>query len=115
MVSMQAAADDVRCDLRDVGTADPAEGWREVLERTYIPFDVSPTPAAGERFAASASRHRLGDLTVVENAHGRGIGRRGRAEIAATEDDVLGILVMRSGKIGLDFGEHSIVLSPGQM
>jgi AraC-like DNA-binding protein len=114
-VSVLEAAPDVRWDLRSVGAADPAEGWREVLERTYIPFDVQPSPAPGERFECRASRHRLGSVTLVENEHGRGIGRRGPGEIAATEDDLLGILVMCSGRIGLDFGDHSVVLSPGQV
>ena len=111
----QEAAQDVRWDLDAVGTLDQREGWREVLERTYIPFDVQPGPAPGERFDCVASRHRLGGVTLVENTHGRGIGRRGPAEIAATEDDLLGILVMCSGRIGLDFGDHSVVLSPGQV
>jgi AraC-like DNA-binding protein len=114
-VSTQEAAPDVRWDLRSVDAGDPAEGWREVLERTYIPFDVHPSPAPGEHFDCRASRHRLGSVTLVENTHGRGIGRRGPSEIAATEDDLLGILVMCSGRIGLDFGDHSVVLSPGQV
>ena len=114
-VSTQEAAPDVRWDLASVGAGDAAEGWREVLDRTYIPFDVHPSPAPGERFECRASRHRLGSVTLVENTHGRGIGRRGPGEIAATEDDLLGILVMCSGRIGLDFGDHSVVLSPGQV
>lgn len=114
-VSLHEAAPDVRWDLASVGAADLAEGWREVLDRTYIPFDVLPSPAPGERFECRASRHRMGAVMLVENTHGRGIGRRGPSEIAATEDDLLGILVMCSGRIALDFGDHSAVLSPGQV
>jgi AraC-like DNA-binding protein len=115
-LNTQAACGDVSCDLRDAETANITEGWREVLARTYtVAFDVRPAPAPGETFAASATRWPLGTLALVRTTHGRGAGRRGRAEIAASEHDVLGMLYLRSGTIGLDFDGCQTTLGAGEL
>jgi AraC-like DNA-binding protein len=114
-MSAQAIDRDLTCDLRDVETADVVEGWREVLARTYsIPFDVRPRADAGEAFEATASRWALGDVALVRTAHGPGAGRRGSAEIAASQGDVLGLLFSRKGRIELDFDGEDATLLPGQ-
>jgi AraC family transcriptional regulator, positive regulator of tynA and feaB len=104
-----------RCDLATLGTRHPAEAWREVMQRTYVPFDLRPRPAAHERFAARGMRVRLGGVTLVEMEYGRGFGRRGAAEIAATDEDPLGVLVLRRGRLGLTLNGRSTTASPGQM
>jgi len=101
---MQPALGDLSCDLRDIETANLTEGWREVLERTYtFGFSVRAAPQSGETFFASTSRWQLGDLALVQTAHERGDGCRGPAEIAADDPDLLGLLFMRRGTLGLDF------------
>jgi len=113
---MQPAIGDVSCDLRDVETANLTEGWLEVLARTYtFGFAVEPAPGSGEAFSASTSRWQLGSLALVQTVHDRGDGRRGRAEIAAHDPDLLGLLYMRHGTIGLDFEGKPVVLRAGEL
>jgi AraC family transcriptional regulator, positive regulator of tynA and feaB len=115
-MAMQPAIGDVSCDLRDVETANLTEGWREVLARTYtFGFAVRAVPASVEAFSASTSRWQLGSLALVQTMHDRGDGRRGPAEIAASEPDLLGLLYMRHGTLRLDFEGKPIVLRPGEL
>ena len=113
---MQPALGDVSCDLRDVETANLTEGWREVLAQTYtFGFSVRAVPAPGEEFSASTSRWQLGSLALVRTVHDRGNGRRGRGEIAVSDPDLLGLLYMRRGSIGLDFEGKPVVLRAGEL
>jgi AraC-like DNA-binding protein len=115
-MAMQAALGDVSCDLRDVETANLTEGWLEVLARTYtFGFAVRAAPASGETFSASTSRWQLGSLALVQTVHDRGEGRRGPAEIAVSEPDLVGLLYMRHGTIGLDFEGKQVALRPGEL
>jgi AraC-like DNA-binding protein len=115
-MAMQPALGDLSCDLRDAETTNLTEGWREVLERTYtFGFSVRAAPESGETFSASTSRWQLGDLALVQTAHERGDGRRGPAEIAANDPDLLGLLFMRRGTLGLDFEGRPVVLGPGEL
>ena len=87
-----------------------------MLERTYtFGFAVRAVPASGVAFSASTSRWQLGSLALVHTVHDRGDGRRGPAEIAANEPDLLGLLYMRHGTIGLDFEGKPVVLRPGEL
>ena len=113
---MQPASGDVSCDLRDVETASFTEGWREVLARTYtFGFSVHATPVPGESFSARTTRWQLGSLALVQTAHDRGDGRRGPAEIAAGDPDLVGLLYMRRGTIGLDFEGEPVALHAGEL
>jgi AraC-like DNA-binding protein len=115
-MAMQPASGDVSCDLRDVETANLTEGWREVLARTYtFGFAVRAAPTSGEAFTASTSRWQLGSLALVQTLHDRGDGRRGPAEIAASEPDLVGLLYMRHGTIGLDFEGQPVLLRAGEL
>jgi AraC family transcriptional activator of tynA and feaB len=106
----------VSCDLRDVETANLTEGWLEVLARTYtFGFAVRAAPASGETFSASTSRWQLGNRALVQTMHDRGDGRRGRAEIAASDPDLVGLLYMRRGTIGLDFEGTPVLLRAGEL
>ena len=113
---MKPALGDVSCHLRGVETANLTEGWLEVLERTYtFGFAVRALPASGETFSASTSRWQLGSLALVQTVHDRGDGRRGQAEIAASEPDLIGLLYMRRGTIGLDFEGKPVALRAGEL
>jgi AraC family transcriptional regulator, positive regulator of tynA and feaB len=115
-MAMQPALGDVSCDLRDVDTANLTEGWLEVLARTYtFGFAVRAVPASGETFTASTSRWQLGGLGLVHTAHDRGDGRRGAAEIAASDPDLVGLLYMRRGTIGLEFEGERVLLRAGEL
>lgn len=113
---IQPALGDVSCDLRDVETANLTEGWRELLARTYtFGFEVRAVPESGEAFTASTSRWQLGGLALVHTTHDRGDGRRGPAEIAAGDPDLVGLLYMRRGTIGLEFEGKPVVLGAGEL
>ncbi len=113
---MRPALGDVSCDLRDVETVNLTEGWLEVLARTYtFGFSVRAVPASGETFSASTSRWQLGRLALVQTAHDRGEGRRGPAEIAASDPDLVGLMYMRRGTIGLDFEGTPVLLRAGEL
>jgi AraC family transcriptional activator of tynA and feaB len=115
-MAVQPALGDVSCDLRDVDTVNLTEGWHELLARTYtFGFAVKAVPAAGETFSASTSRWQLGSLALVQTVHDRGDGRRGPAEIAAGDPDLVGLLYMRRGTIGLDFEGKPVVLRSGEV
>jgi AraC-like DNA-binding protein len=115
-MAMQPALGDLSCDLRAAETANLTEGWREVLARTYtFGFAVRATPASGETFSASTSRWQLGGLALVHTAHDRGEGRRGAAEIAASEPGLVGLLYMRRGTIGMDFEGERVLLRAGEL
>ena len=115
-MAVPPAFGDVSCDLSDVETANLTEGWREVLARTYtFGFAVRAVPATGEPFSASTSRWQIGSLAVVHTAHDRGDGRRGPAEIASSDPDLLGLLYMRRGAIRLDFEGKPVVLGAGEL
>jgi AraC family transcriptional regulator, positive regulator of tynA and feaB len=104
----------IRCDLDSVGVRDLAEGWREIFARTLIPFAACPDPASGEQFHASAMRQRLGDLWLVEFRSGRGTAHRSKREIAATEGDPLGVMLLRAGRGQRAFKDGSAILTAGQ-
>jgi len=113
---MQPALGDVSCDLHEVETANLTDGWREVLARTYtFGFAVQAAPRPGEAFSASTSRRQLGGLALVQTVHDRGDGRRGPAEIAASDPDLVGLLYMRRGTIGMDFEGEPVVLRAGEL
>ena len=115
-MAMQPALGDVCCDLRDVETANLTEGWREVLARTYtFGFAVRAVPASGEAFSASTSRWQLGSLALVQTVHDRGDGHGGPAQIAASEPDLIGLLYMRRGTIGMHFEGEPVVLRAGEL
>jgi AraC family transcriptional regulator, positive regulator of tynA and feaB len=115
-MAMQPALGDVSCDLHDVETANLTDGWREVLARTYtFAFAVQASPEPGEGFSASTSRWQLGSLALVQTVHDRADGRRGPAEIAASDPDLIGLLYMRRGTIGLDFEGTPVLLRAGEL
>jgi AraC-like DNA-binding protein len=103
-----------RWDMRSIAGRDPASAWREILSRAYIPFDARPAPQPGERFGACASRQWLGDLALVETAHGRGTGRRGRDETAGPSGDLLGVTVLLHGRQVLRMNGDSVVIKAGE-
>jgi AraC family transcriptional activator of tynA and feaB len=104
-----------RWELDALDTRDPTEGWREMMARAYIPFDARPELLDANRFDARVSRLALGDAALVDFACGRGRGRRTRRELAQTPPDLVGILAMRQGSLGLTLNGSSMLLGPGQL
>lgn len=104
-----------RWDLGALSLAEGEEGWQDSMARLYIPFDARARPTRSERFDAHVSRISLGDAALVDYRCGRATGRRGRREIAATPDDLVGILIMCRGSLGLTLNGSSLLLAAGQV
>jgi AraC-like DNA-binding protein len=111
---MTSEAPTVRCDLDSIGARDPADGWRQVFARTLIPFAAYPDPGSAQRFVAGGSRQRLGDLSLVDFWSGRGTAHRGKREIAATDGDPLGVMLLRSGRGQRIFNDGAAIVIAGQ-
>jgi AraC family transcriptional regulator, positive regulator of tynA and feaB len=109
----QTAAERWELDARDA--RDPAEAWREMLARAYVPFDARPDLTVGGPFDARVSRLALGDAALIDFSCGHARGRRTRREISQTPHDLVGILVMRRGSLGVMLGDRSLLLAPGQL
>ncbi|MGY1813319.1 helix-turn-helix domain-containing protein [Blastococcus sp. SYSU D00820] len=75
--------------------ADRVDAFRELVSATHLPWSLTPGPDAGAD--ASLARYRIGDLTLVDCRCGPCSGARGRSQLAATTDDVVGVLFVRSG------------------
>jgi AraC-like DNA-binding protein len=104
-----------RWDLGALDAAEGEEGWHDSMARLYIPFDARARPIGSERFDAHVGRISLGDAALVDYACGRATGRRGRREIAATSEDLVGILIMLRGSLGLTLNGSSMLVAPGQL
>jgi AraC-like DNA-binding protein len=104
-----------RWELGPLDVNDRAEAWREMLAQAYIPFDARPEAGEVDRFDAQVSRLALGDAALVDFACGHARGRRTRREIAQTPPDLVGILAMRHGSLGLTLDGSSMLLAPGQL
>lgn len=102
-------------ELEAVDAIDRGEAWREMLAQAYIPFDARPDVGAVDHFDARVARLTLGDAALVDFACGHGRGRRTRSEIAQTPPDLVGILAMRHGSLGLTLNGNSMLLAPGQL
>jgi len=84
------------------------------MVRGYVPFDARATPRPDEPFRASVVRRWLGDIALIETMHGRGRGRRGRQEIDGSSGDLLGLMIMRRGRLAMTLGDASVVVTAGQ-
>ncbi|MBB3086630.1 helix-turn-helix domain-containing protein [Geodermatophilus sabuli] len=100
-----------RWDAADVPAADRDDAFREVVSATHLPWSLTP----GELVPGPAGlvRYRVGDLALVDCRCGPCSGSRGRSQLAATDDDVVGVLFVRSGLEQVEVGGTRVVLGPG--
>lgn len=93
-----------------VPARDRAGCWEEALAATHVAF--TPRVPDPERFAATAVRHRLGDLALVDCAVSPSSGTRGPREISV-DPGWAGLLVVGSGRERVRQAGHEIVVGPG--
>ncbi|MGY1640800.1 helix-turn-helix domain-containing protein [Geodermatophilus sp. SYSU D00703] len=87
------------------------DGFRAAVCDTHLPWALTPgDPLPGP---VDLARYRFGDLTLVDCRCGPCAGSRGRAELAATDDDVVGVLFVREGSEELEVGGARVVVRPG--
>jgi AraC-like DNA-binding protein len=87
--------------------------WREAQSRVFIPFDVQAAGESKEPFDVRIARRRIGPISIIDFECGRAHGQRGKRQIAATEEDTVGILLMRRGRLGLTLDGRSLLVGPG--
>jgi AraC family transcriptional regulator, positive regulator of tynA and feaB len=95
----------------DVAPADRDDAFREVVSATHLPWSLT----AGEPLPGPVdiTRYRVGDLTLVDCRCGPCAGSRGRSQLAATDDDVVGVLFVREGLELVEVGGTRVVVRPG--
>ncbi|MGY1823266.1 helix-turn-helix domain-containing protein [Geodermatophilus sp. SYSU D00079] len=100
-----------RWDAADVPATDRDDAFREVVSATHLPWSLTPgEPVPGP---VGLTRYRVGDLTLVDCRCGPCSGSRGRAQLAVTDDDVVGVLFVRSGVEQVEAGGERVALGPG--
>lgn len=93
-----------------------SEEWEEVVSNTHLPMSVRPSPQpGGGRFFGRIRRQSLDDLALVDCACGACTGSRGRARIAAGDDDYVGLMITRTGSEVMSFGGVERVHLPGTL
>ncbi|MEE8600981.1 helix-turn-helix domain-containing protein [Euzebya tangerina] len=88
-------------------------GVRAALSDTHLPWQIDPpsTPSV----VCDLRWHSLDDARVVECATGPIEGRRGRAELRRTDDEMLAVLLVMSGREHVRQGEVVVDLGAGDL
>ncbi|MGY1709194.1 AraC family transcriptional regulator [Geodermatophilus sp. SYSU D00758] len=95
----------------DVPAPARADAFRAAVSATHLPWSLRPgEPAPGP---VELTRYRVGDLDLVDCRCGPCEGFRGRAELAATEGDRVGVLLVREGSELVQLGERRVVVPAG--
>ncbi|WP_214402274.1 helix-turn-helix domain-containing protein [Pseudonocardia lacus] len=100
--------------LRQCPAAERPAALRHEISRTHLPWDLDVDRDADPRAGATVTARTLDDLRLVDCTTGACAGRRGRAEIAATPVEHLGVLVVLGGREHVEQDDHRVVLRAGQ-
>lgn len=88
------------------------DAWLEAISRTHLPWRVAAADTPPGLLPTIIER-RIDELSLVDCAAGPCSGRRGRREIAATERDLLGVLVVLVGRERVAQDGRETDLGPG--
>lgn len=102
-------------DLRSLEPADRAEGWRDVLAATHLPWDTASGRASPEEPSAWVRRVAFGETAIVDCGCDPCSGVRGRREIESTPGEFIGVLMNLQGREVLAQDGRSAELTPGEM
>ncbi|WP_409331900.1 helix-turn-helix domain-containing protein [Trujillonella humicola] len=93
---------------------DRVDALREIVSATHLPWALTPAgDDGGPPVGAELTRYRLGDVSLVDCRCGPCAGRRGRPQLAATDDDVVGVLFVRSGREEVELAGRRLVVPAG--
>ena len=92
--------------------ADRIDAFREVISATHLPWSLD-RPVEGPPGDDGLTRFRIGDLTLTDCRCGPCSGSRGPAELASTDEDVVGVLFVRAGVEYVETGDSWSVVRPG--
>ena len=92
---------------------DQVDAFRDAVSATHLPWSLAPPEPAPSRPDDGLDRYRFGDLTLVDCRCGPCGGHRGRAQLAATHESVVGVLFVRAGEEHVEVAGERLVLRPG--
>ncbi|MGY1653327.1 helix-turn-helix domain-containing protein [Geodermatophilus sp. SYSU D01119] len=87
------------------------EAFREAVSATHLPWSLESGPEVPG--PTELTRYRIGDVALVDCRCGPCAGSRGRAQLAATDDDLVGVLLVRDGVEVVETGGAEAVVRPG--
>lgn len=87
------------------------DAFREAVGETHLPWSLESGPAVPG--PVELTRYRVGDLALVDCRCGPCAGSRGRAQLAATDADLVGVLFVREGLELVEVGGSRVVVRPG--
>jgi AraC family transcriptional regulator, positive regulator of tynA and feaB len=95
------------------------DSWSEILERTHLHFEVTPTHRTPARFSGGVVRHAIDDLMLVDCVSVPFRGRRDSAAIGAggpvAKENVVGFQFVRKGVETVRESGRQITLTPGSI
>lgn len=100
-----------RWTLADLPRTERDDAFREAVCATHLPWSLESGPAVPGPIGLT--RYRVGDLALVDCRCGPCAGSRGRAQLAATDADLVGVLFVREGVEFVEVGGSRVVVGPG--
>lgn len=103
--------------LRAVAPGERAEVLREAVCTTHLSWDLRADGRDGQEVDALVRRHLRGDLELVTTRYGGGAcrGRRARRQIATTDRDRYGLLLVTEGRERIVHAGQDVVLGAGDL
>ncbi|WNV74133.1 helix-turn-helix domain-containing protein [Geodermatophilus sp. DSM 44513] len=95
----------------DLPRGERDDAFADAVGATHLPWSLRPGPAVPG--PVELTRYRVGDLTLVDCRCGPCSGSRGRAQLAATDADLVGVLFVREGTEHIEVGDARVVVGPG--
>jgi AraC-like DNA-binding protein len=94
------------------------DAWRHLISRTHLAWqldiDADPDADPDAGTTASITERPLDGLTLVDCVAGPCSGRRGRVEIARTDGEYVGVLMVLAGREHVEQDGRQLVLGRGQ-
>ncbi|MCE0767068.1 helix-turn-helix domain-containing protein [Pseudonocardia kujensis] len=102
--------------LAGVAEGDREELWEQVVSESHAPMRLRfAAGRPGRPFHGVVRRRPIGDLELVDCESDPCDGVRSRSRIGSADDDLIGVLVTRSGGELMLQGEHGRRLRPGDL
>ncbi|MGY1669410.1 helix-turn-helix domain-containing protein [Geodermatophilus sp. SYSU D00710] len=100
-----------RWTLADLPRGERDDAFRQAVDATHLPWSLRSGPGAPG--PVELTRYRVGDLALVDCRCGPCTGSRGRAQLAASDADLVGVLFVREGLEFVEVGGAQVVVRPG--
>jgi AraC family transcriptional regulator, positive regulator of tynA and feaB len=102
-----------RWGLADHAPSERADVWRDAVSRTHLPWELHTDRRTVYPSSNEIRRRSVGALSVIECFSGPCSGVRSTRQIAASDEDHIGVLFVLGGSEVVARDEAETVLSPG--